>query len=69
MKTLIEVVDKLAPIGIATWLIMDMISYPEHALIAVAGIGGWLCYVHERRRSFLLAIQLAHLLKEIRKNA
>ena len=69
MKTLIEIVDRLAPIGIAIWLIMDVVSYPEHALIAIAGIGGWLCYAYERRRSFLLAIQLAYLLKEIRKNA
>ncbi len=69
MKTLIEVVDRLAPIGLVIWLIMDMISYPEHTLIAVAGIGGWLCYAYERKRSLLLAIQLAYLLKEIRKNA
>lgn len=67
MKTLIEVVDRLAPMGIAFWLIMDMITYPDHALIAIAGIGGWLCYVHERRHSLLLTIQLAHLLREIRK--
>ena len=67
MKTLIEIVDRLAPIGFTIWLINDLMLNPDHLFIAIAGIGGWLCYANERRYSIYLTNQLARILKDIKR--
>lgn len=68
MKILIEFVDKLAPIALIIWLLSILMSQPDNMLIAIAGIGGWLCYIVERRYATYLTIQLAKIITEIRKH-